>query len=130
MVNTKPNHHILLKYNMASVIATSVDYSVFLILSEAIHVWYLLASFTGLVMGGLTAFVLQRNWTFKKKDGKLSKQAIRYFFVWATSIILNTAGLYFAVEFVGIQSIIAKVAVSIIVGIGFNFLMSKHFVFK
>lgn len=130
MVNTRQNHHTLLKYNTVAIIATAVDYSLFLILSEAIHVWYLLASFTGLIMGGVTAFVLQRNWTFKKKDGKLSKQAIRYFLVWASSIILNMSGFYLAVEFAGIQSIIAKVAVSIIVGIGFNFLMNKHFVFK
>jgi len=130
MVNTEPNHHTLLKYNTVAIIATAVDYSLFLILSALFHVWYLFASFTGLIMGGVTAFVLQRNWTFKKKDGKLSKQVVRYFFVWATSIILNMAGLYLAVEFAGIQSIIAKVAVSIIVGIGFNFLMNKYFVFK
>ncbi len=130
MVNTRPNHHTLLKYNTVAIIATAVDYSLFLILSALVHVWYLLASFTGLIIGGVTAFVLQRNWTFKKKDGKLSKQAIRYFFVWVTSIILNMAGLYLAVEYAGIQSIIAKVAVSITVGIGFNFLMNKHFVFK
>ena len=130
MVLTRPNHNTLLKYNTVAIIATAVDYSWFLILTELVHVWYLLASFTGLIIGGVTAFVLQRNWTFKKKDGKLSKQAIRYFLVWITSIILNMTGLYLAVEFIGIQSIIAKVSVSIIVGIGFNFLMNKHFVFK
>ncbi len=130
MVNIRPNHHTLLKYNTVAIIATAVDYSLFLILSELVHVWYLLASFTGLIIGGVTAFVLQRNWTFKKKDGKLSKQAIRYLLVWGASIVLNTAGLYLAVEFVGMQSIIAKITVSIIVGLGFNFLMNKHFVFK
>ena len=130
MVNTRPNPHTLLKYNTVAIIASSVDYSLFLILSGVLHVWYLLASFTGLIMGGLTAFVLQRNWTFKKKDGKLSQQAVRYLLIWAASIVLNTVGLYLAVEYAGMQSVIAKVAVSIIVGIGFNFLMSKHFVFK
>ncbi len=130
MSNTKPNPHTLLKYNAVAIIATSVDYGLFLLLSEALQVWYLLASFAGLVMGGLTAFILQRNWTFKKKDGKLSKQAIKYIMIWSASIFLNTAGLYLTVEYVEIQSIIAKIIVSIIVGIGFNFLMNKHFVFK
>ncbi len=122
--------YILLKYNMVAIIATSVDYSLFLILSEIVHVWYIFASFIGLVLGGLTAFVLQRNWTFKKKDGKLSKQAIRYLIIWTTSILLNTIGLFLIVEYVGTHTIIAKVIISIIVGFGFNFLMSKHFVFK
>ncbi len=130
MTSKKSNTHTLLKYNIVSVIATFVDYSLFLILSKAIHVWYLLASLIGLVMGGITAFILQRNWTFKKKDDILSKQAIRYLLVWTASIVLNTSGLYLTVEFAGIQSIVAKVIVSIIVGIGFNFLMNKHFVFK
>ncbi len=115
---------------MVAIIATSVDYSLFLILSEIVHVWYIFASFIGLVLGGLTAFVLQRNWTFKKKDGKLSKQAIRYLIIWTTSILLNTIGLFLIVEYVGTHTIIAKVIISIIVGFGFNFLMSKHFVFK
>ncbi len=130
MTKAGQNIHILLKYNTVSFIATSVDYSVFFVLSETAHVWYLLASFVGLIMGGITAFVLQRNWTFKKKDGKLSKHAIRYFGVWVTSILLNTSGLYFAVETIEMNAITAKVLVSIVVGIGFNFLMSKHFVFK
>ncbi len=111
-------------------VATAVDYTLFLLLSVVLDFWYLLASLIGLVMGGVTAFILQRNWTFKKKDEKLSSQAIRYITVWATSIFLNTTGLYLIVEFTKMSAIVAKIIVSVIVGIGFNFLMNKHFVFK
>jgi putative flippase GtrA len=131
MTNTKQNTRIVLfRHNTVAIIATALDYTLFIFFSEVLQFWYLLASFTGLVMGGITAFVLERNWTFKKKNGNLSAHAIRYLMVWATSIFLNTAGLYLVVEYIGIQYIISKIIVSIVVGIGFNFLMYKYFVFK
>jgi len=128
--NSKLKWHTLLKYNTVAITASIVDYSFFLLLAQIAHVWYLLASFTGLVLGGVTAFLLERSWTFKRKDGKLSAQASRYLIAWTLSIFFNTTGLYLTVQYLGVQYIIAKVIVSIIIGIGFNFLMHKHFVFK
>jgi putative flippase GtrA len=130
MALTKQNIYTLLRFNTSAIAATAVDYTLFLFLLEVMHIWYLLASFVGLVMGGFTAFLLERSWAFKRKDGKISGQAIRYLMVWTTSIILNTAGLYLIVRFLDMQYIVAKVTISIIVGIGFNFLMHKYFVFK
>ncbi len=119
----------LLKYNTSAVIATSVDYTLFIILSEIFQLWYLLSSVAGLVAGGITSFLLERSWAFEKSDGKISKQAVRYIITWVISILLNSAGLYALVEYAGIQYIASKIIVSALVGIGFNFLMHKHFVF-
>jgi len=119
----------LLKYNTSAVIATLVDYTLFIVLSEIFNVWYLLSSVIGLVAGGVTSFLLERSWTFNKTGGKLSKQAVRYFITWIISIVLNSAGLYIMVEYASVQYIISKIIVSALVGIGFNFLMHKHFVF-
>ncbi|UBM63430.1 GtrA family protein [Candidatus Sulfidibacterium hydrothermale] len=130
MAATRQNIYTLLRFNTSAVTATAVDYTLFLFLLEIGHVWYLLASFVGLVFGGITAFLLERSWTFKRSDGKLSGQAMRFLLVWISSILLNTAGLYFIVTVFGFQYIIGKVTVSVIVGIGFNFFMHKHFVFR
>ncbi len=130
MAATKQNIYTLLKFNTSAIAATAVDYTLFLFLLEVVQIWYLMASFVGLVTGGVTAFLLERTWAFKRKDGKISSQAKRYIMVWALSIFLNTAGLYLIVRFWDMEYIVAKVTVSIIVGIGFNFFMHKHFVFK
>lgn len=118
------------RYNIVAITATAVDFFVLIFLTEVLHFWYMLSAFFGAFMGGATGFALGRNWVFMKKNGKLSSQAIKYLMVWAGSILLNTFGLYLFVEYFGIQYIISKVIVAIVVGFGFNFLMHKNFTFK
>jgi len=119
-----------LRYNVIAILATATDFSIFIILSRKLAMWYVAATFISAVCGGVVSFVLNRNWAFMGKDGKLSKQAVRYFLVWNGSIFLNTMGLFLLVETTHINEIISKIIVAIIVGVGFNFLMYKYFIFK
>ncbi|NPA45544.1 MAG: GtrA family protein [Chlorobi bacterium] len=118
------------KYNIVAIIATSSDFLVFILLFKIFKIWYVEAAFTGAVTGGFVAFILNRKWTFIKKDGKLTKQAIKYLIVWTSSIFLNTYGLYLFVESSNLSEVISKIIVSVSVGIGFNYFMYKYFVFK
>jgi len=119
-----------LRYNVIALLATATDFSVFILLSKKLMIWYVAATFISAVCGGVVSFLLNRNWAFMNKDGKITKQAIRYFLVWNGSIFLNTLGLYLIVENTGINEIISKIIVAIIVGVGFNFLMYKYFIFR
>ncbi|MDA3907429.1 MAG: GtrA family protein [Bacteroidales bacterium] len=118
------------RYNIVSLTATAVDFIMLIFLTEVLQFWYVLSAFLGAFMGGATGFALGRNWVFMRKDGKLSSQAIKYLMVWIVSIFLNTSGLYLIVEYFGIQYIISKIIVAIVVGVGFNFFMHKNFTFK
>ena len=118
------------RYNIVAITASAVDFFVLIFLTEVLHFWYMLSAFLGALMGGATGFAFGRIWVFMKMEGKLSSQAIKYLMVWIGSILLNTSGLYLIVEFIGIQYIIAKVIVAIIIGFGFNFFMHKNFTFK
>jgi len=130
-MDAKPNTLIsFFRYNIVAGIATAVDFALLILLTEVFQFWYLFSAFMGAVSGGITSFVLERNWTFMKKDGSLSAQATKYILVWILSILLNVGGLYLFVEFLGFQYIVSKIMVAIIVGIGFNFLMHKNFIFK
>jgi len=119
-----------IRYNIVAVLATVVDFLVFILLSEVFEVWYVVATFISAISGGIAAFILNRNWAFMSRDGHLSQQAKKYFLVWGSSILLNTSGLFLLVENTNINEIISKIIVSVIVGLGFNFLMNKFFVFK
>ena len=119
-----------IRYNIVAVLATVVDFLVFILLTEVFEVWYVVATFISAVSGGIAAFILNRNWAFMSRDGHLSQQAKKYFLVWGSSILLNTSGLFLLVENTNISEIISKIIVSVIVGLGFNFLMNKFFVFK
>ncbi|MCF6183065.1 MAG: GtrA family protein [Bacteroidales bacterium] len=129
-MKNKNNILTFLKYNVTAGIATGVDFAVLIFMTEILHVWYLLSAVTGAVSGGITAFILERNWAFMKRNDKLSVQAIKYFVVWLISILLNIAGLFLLVEYAEIQYIVSKVIVAVIVGIGFNFLTHKYYIFK
>jgi len=118
------------RYNLVALMATSVDFVVLIFLTEVMHFWYVLSAFLGAFSGGITGFILGRNWAFMRKDGKLSSQALKYLLVWGASILLNTIGLYLVVEFIGFQYIISKIIVALVIGIGFNFFMHKNFTFK
>lgn len=118
-----------LRYNVSAILATITDFLVFVILIKIFGIWYIVATIFSALSGGIIAFVLNRNWAFISKSGKISRQAIRYFIVWGGSILLNTVGLFILVESTNINEIISKIIISVAVGFGFNFLMYKYFVF-
>jgi len=119
-----------IKFNIVSLIATSVDFSVFLLLKEGFDVYYVIATFTGAVCGGITAFILNRNWVFFGRNKVFRRQIRNFLIVWAGSIFLNTTGIYILVQYLKMEEIISKVIVSVIVGVLFNFIMNKYYVFK
>ena len=118
------------KFNIIATLATSVDFSVFTILFKGFDVWYLASTFISTIIGGIVAFILNRNWVFRRKDGKISNQAVKYIIVWFGSIFLNTLGLYVFVENTNLNELISKILISIIVGVFYNFIMTNYFVFK
>jgi len=118
------------RYNVIALVATATDFLVFILLVKWVGLWYVSSTFISAVTGGTVAFILNRNWVFMEKDDKLTDQAVRYLLVWGGSILLNTSGLYLLVENTHLHEIVAKVIVVLVVGIGFNFLMNKFFVFR
>jgi len=118
-----------IKYNLIAIIATAIDFMVYVLLNK-LNVWYVYAAVSGAVAGGLFAFWYNRNWVFQAKNGNISRQSARYISVWLTSIGLNTLGIYLLVDKMHTGKILSKIIVAVIVGVFFNFLMNKYFVFN
>ena len=119
-----------LKAQTASVGATVVDFVVTVLAVELFGVWYVMANLIGTVSGGITHFALGRTWVFHSENPNVLSQAFRYFLIWNGSLVLNAAGVFIITHYSGISYIISKVITSIVVGIGYNYLMQKSFVFK
>jgi putative flippase GtrA len=107
-----------------------VDYLVFFITKELLGVYYPIASALGNIIGALVNFMLGRHWSFKRADGKVTNQAIKYTLVSFSSAVLNTYGIYFIVEYFHIHENYAKIIISIFVGVFWNFPLFRYFVFK
>lgn len=118
-----------LKFNASSLIATAIDYSVFFVLFRGLDIWYILAAFIGVVVGGITNFAINRHFVFQDKRAS-GKQALKYFVVWLLNLTLNLSGIYFLKEVIELDPTWAKVVVSLVVGSLLSFVAQKKFVFN
>lgn len=127
---SKKNIYEFLRAQIAAFIGTALDYSLFLVLTELVGVWYVYANIASASLGAITNFLLGRYWAFNNQEEQVSKQIGKYALVSFGSLVLNTSGIYALTEWGGFNEKIAKVIVGIVVAICFNFMLQKHFVFK
>lgn len=118
------------KAQIASLIASTIDYWCTVIAVEIFGVWYVWASSMGTAVGGLTNFSLGRSWVFKTKEKGACAQIIKYAIVWAGYLLLTTSGVYLLTHYTHLNYIFSKVFVSLIMAISYNYPLQKSFVFK
>ena len=141
--------HSFIKAQASSITASAADFGTTVLLKEVFHVWYLKASITGTIVGGIVNFIINRNWVFntgrkvstdegnthelgleKEKAHHLSVHIVRYVLVWAGNLILNAAGVYLLTHYGGVSYMISKSFVALLVGFTYNYLLQKRFVFS
>ena len=118
------------KAQAASLAATIVDFAVFILLTAGFNCWYLAASITGTISGGVTNFLLGRVWVFDATQGKIPKQAFKYVLVWTGNLLLVSGGVFVVTEYAQLTPLASKIIVSLIVGFTYNYMLQKKFVFK
>jgi len=121
---------VFLKAQASSLISTATDFLVTFLLKQLWGTWFLAASVTGTICGGIVNFLLGRNWVFSSKQHKPGAQIVKYMFVWTGSLALNAGGIYLLTEILKLEPWISKITVSLVVGIGYNYVLQKFFVFK
>ncbi len=101
-----------------------------------------LATAIGLVVGGVVNCCINYKFTFRAEHCSVKAVAVKYFLIWGGSFILNLAGttaldhlLQHAgwLEHLGFKAdgifVFARLAVSLIVSLAWNFLLQKNFVY-
>lgn len=119
-----------IKAQVASIIATLIDFSLTNILTEFVSVWYVLSSSLGTITGGCVNFLLGRYCVFNVRNHNKFQQAKRYVIVWAGSLLLNSLGVYVFTEILKMHYMLSKTLIAIIIGIAFNFYFQKTYVFR
>lgn len=116
---------------IASAIATAVDYLVLFGLTELVHVWYVASVAIGAAVAAVVNFLINRYWSFESASlGKMYQQAWRYSCVSTASLLLNSGGVYAVTEFFGIHYAFSVIVVSAIVGWFFNYPLHRYYVFR
>lgn len=118
------------KAETSAIVASAVDFSLSFFLVQAVGTWYAMASFFGALAGGIVNCYVNYRWVFDKQKQRKPYLVLKYFVVWSISILLNTSGTWFFTELSGVNFIIIKAIVAIIVAILWNYQMQRIFVFR
>jgi putative flippase GtrA len=118
-----------IKAQASSVIATFFDFLTTVVCKEFFGIWYVAASFAGSFIGGVTNFALNRRFVFDGRDKKVHAQVIKYLITWSGNMFLTTTGVFLVTHYCGISYFISKIMVAIVVGVFYNYVLQKKFVF-
>jgi putative flippase GtrA len=115
---------------VAAIIATAVDFGTLFFATERLHIWYVLSTGLGALLGAGTNFLLNRFWSFEATHVTWGPQARRYILVSAGSLGLNMLGVYAFTAGTGLKYGISKLITAALVGLLFNFPLHRRYVFK
>ena len=118
------------KAQLASILATGVDFGITFLLLRIAGIPIVACGATGTLLGGVTHFLISRNWVFNAQEGKWAAQLNRYVLVWIGNFLLNVSGLWLLTHYTGIKDMLAKVITAVTVAVCYNYVLQKRFVFK
>ena len=121
------------KAQLASILATGVDFAVTFLLLHGFGAKAnagVASGAMGTICGGVTHFLISRNWVFNAQEGKWAAQLNRYVLVWTGNLLLNVSGLWLMIHYAGVRAMTAKVIVAVTVAVCYNYILQKRFVFK
>jgi putative flippase GtrA len=120
---------LLSQHQLSSLVATGVDYAIMIVCVSVFGLSPVVGTVIGALCGAVTSFTLGRRWVFDARKGNLRGQALRYAMVSAVSLCCNAGGEWLLVR-LRVQYVLARMVASTVVGIGWNFPMHRHFVFR
>jgi len=118
-----------IKAQAAAILGSLADFLTTIILVEFFHCWYIVANLVGNICGGTAQFLLSRNWAFKAAEGRMPVQIIKFILVFAGNLLLSAIAVYFFTHYLHINYIISKTISSVLLGISYNYILQKKFVF-
>ena len=118
------------KAQIASLLATGLDFLLTILLVWAFGWPKLTASIAGTLCGGIAHFLISRNWVFRAQEQKWSRQVNRYLLVWTGNLMLNVSLFYCLNHYLGINYVLAKVVIATSIAVFYNYTLQKRFVFK
>ena len=132
VVRTKHKRRTLFvfsQHQISAAAATAVDFAVMIACKSGLGLTPAMATAIGSLFGAVISFTLGRRWVFQSAHGDIRGQALRYAFVSTLSLIFNSRGEKLFVS-LGLNYVLARVLLSVVVGMVWNFPMHRYFVFR
>jgi putative flippase GtrA len=119
-----------IKAQTVFIAASFADYAVTIFAVELIHAPYLAGNLSGNMVGAFSQFMLCRHWAFHAAAKPVHGQLIKFILVYAGDLALSAAGVYFFAHCLGLHYIFSKLITSACLGLSYNYLLQKQFVFR
>lgn len=121
---------IFVRAQASAFIGGIVDYLVMIALSELLHIHYTISILISGIVGAVVNFSINRHWTYEAYEATIKSQLGKFIMVVLGSIVLKSAGTYLFTTLFRVDYKISRLIVDLVVSLGFNFLLQKHWVFK
>ena len=132
---------MFLRAQLSAQFATLADFILTYVCFQWLGIYYVMATSIGAITGGVVNCVINYKWAFATKDCQFKCVFFKYVLVWIGSFVLNVGGVFLLVELLqhhtylwerasGFYLIIAKIIVSVIVSVGWNYVLHRYFVFQ
>ena len=118
----------LILYGIIGSFTSFLDFCVFTALTSLTSLHYLIANCISVLVGITTSFLLNRSYNFKVKD-HYKRRFMIFLSVGLSGLVLSNIILYFGIDLMHIDELVVKLA-SIILVVGFQFLLNKFVTFK
>ncbi len=119
---------MFIRAQFSSQIASATDFLVTILLVKLFGVYYVYATFTGSVCGGIVNCVINYKWTFKSKECKKRHVMVKYFMT--ETISRNPWVQETLKHYIDDLFVFSKIVVSLLVGFLWNYNMQRVFVYK
>lgn len=122
----------LVMYGFFGVLTTLVNWGLYWLLADVLHVHYMAATFLAQVLAILFAYFTNRRWVFESKvrgARAVAVEMVKFFAARGVSLVMDMLFMFVGVDMLHINDKIVKVISSVAVVIT-NYIFSKLFVFR
>ena len=125
-------YHELVLYVFFGVLTTLVNWALYWLLADVLHVHYMAATFLAQVLAILFAYFTNRRWVFESKvhgARAVAMEMARFFAARGVSLVMDMLFMFVGVDLLHVDDKLVKVVSSVAVVIA-NYVFSKLFVFN
>ncbi len=127
---TSAQFYKIIRYVISGGSAAAVTIGTLYICTSKLHIWYLYSSVIAYCFGVCVSFTLQKFWTFSHHSlENIHNEMVLYFLIMIVNLGVNSLLIYFFVDVLKIQYLIAGLLAAGLIAI-FSFPVYKKFVFK
>jgi putative flippase GtrA len=120
----------IIKFFISGGTAAATDIILLFLFTDIFNIHYLISAGMAFIIAFFVSFFLQKFWSFRDDTtDKIYKQMSQYFAVGLTNLLINTMGMYFLVEIIKINYILAQIVMGGLIAC-ISFILYRYIIFR